>query len=213
MSPSFSSKNGVRYRFYVSSALLRGRKAAAGSVPRVSAQVIEQIILKAMRVRQPALQANDSELIDHYLLRAQLSSSEIKLSFRLPEPEQSTAASSTDVQIPWVAQVNSQDSLRRNGTASFEQPDHKPIQALVRAHRWADTLAKADFVSIEALAASVKLHPKVVRNEIKLAFLAPGITESLLTGNFAFGLPDLRKISALSWQRQLDELHQWKPQN
>lgn len=34
MSPSFSSKNGVRYRFYVSSALLRGRKAAAGSVKR-----------------------------------------------------------------------------------------------------------------------------------------------------------------------------------
>src|ERR1700682_1507529 len=30
MSPSFSNKNGVRYRFYVSSALLRGRKEAAG---------------------------------------------------------------------------------------------------------------------------------------------------------------------------------------
>ena len=30
MSPSFSSKNGVRYRFYVSSALLRGRKAGSG---------------------------------------------------------------------------------------------------------------------------------------------------------------------------------------
>ena len=29
MSPSFSSKNGVRYRFYVSSAILRGRKAAS----------------------------------------------------------------------------------------------------------------------------------------------------------------------------------------
>jgi site-specific DNA recombinase len=32
MGPSFSTKNGVRYRFYVSSALLKGRKAAAGSV-------------------------------------------------------------------------------------------------------------------------------------------------------------------------------------
>lgn len=32
MGPSFSSKNGVRYRFYVSSALLRGRRSAAGSV-------------------------------------------------------------------------------------------------------------------------------------------------------------------------------------
>src|SRR5580698_5004604 len=32
MGPSFSSKNGVRYRFYVSRALLRGRKSQAGSV-------------------------------------------------------------------------------------------------------------------------------------------------------------------------------------
>src|ERR1700730_3074123 len=37
MSPSFSIKNGVRYRFYVSSALLRGRKTETGSVGRVSA--------------------------------------------------------------------------------------------------------------------------------------------------------------------------------
>jgi site-specific DNA recombinase len=37
MSPSFSSKNGVHYRFYVSSALLRGRKEAAASVGRVAA--------------------------------------------------------------------------------------------------------------------------------------------------------------------------------
>ena len=44
MSPSFSSKNGVRYRFYVSSALLRGRKAGAGSVGRVSAAQIENAV-------------------------------------------------------------------------------------------------------------------------------------------------------------------------
>jgi hypothetical protein len=34
MSPSFSSKNGILYRFYVSSALLRGRRSQEGSVGR-----------------------------------------------------------------------------------------------------------------------------------------------------------------------------------
>jgi hypothetical protein len=43
MGPSFSSKNGARYRFYVSSALLRGRREAAGSVSRIAAQEIEAI--------------------------------------------------------------------------------------------------------------------------------------------------------------------------
>jgi len=51
--------------------------------------------------------------------------------------------------------------------------------------------------SIEELAASVKLHPKVVRNEIRLAFLAPEISEAILTAGCAYKLPDLRKTSAL----------------
>ena len=43
MGPSFSSKNGVRYRFYVSTAL-RGRKHKAGSVTRISAPEIEGLV-------------------------------------------------------------------------------------------------------------------------------------------------------------------------
>ena len=85
MSPSFSSKNGVRYRFYVSAALLRGRKAASGSVTRVSAQAIEQVIVQALRVHHPHLQANDTELVDRHLLRAQLGDGEIKLALLQPE--------------------------------------------------------------------------------------------------------------------------------
>jgi hypothetical protein len=44
MSPSFSRKNGVRYRFYVNSALLRGRKDKAGSVRRIAAREIEGVV-------------------------------------------------------------------------------------------------------------------------------------------------------------------------
>jgi site-specific DNA recombinase len=47
MSPSYSTKNGVRYRFYVSSALLRGRKTDVGSVGRLSAAEIESAVLIA----------------------------------------------------------------------------------------------------------------------------------------------------------------------
>src|SRR5207237_4317184 len=62
MSPSFSTKNGVRYRFYVSSALLRGRKAAAGSLTRVSAQAVEDVIVRALRVAHPNLEIEEAEL-------------------------------------------------------------------------------------------------------------------------------------------------------
>ena len=41
-----------------------------------------------------------------------------------------------------------------------------------------------------------------------MAFLAPMIADSVLMAGCSFGLADLRIISALSWQKQLDELHQ-----
>ena len=47
MGPSFSSKNGVRYRFYVSTAL-RGRNHKAGSVTRISAPEIEGLVEAAL---------------------------------------------------------------------------------------------------------------------------------------------------------------------
>ena len=49
MSPSFSVKNGVRYRFYVSAVLLRGRNGKAGTVGRVSAISIETAVAATLR--------------------------------------------------------------------------------------------------------------------------------------------------------------------
>jgi len=215
MSPSFSSKNGVRYRFYVSSALLRGRKAAAGSVTRVPAQTVEQVIMRALRARYPDLELDDAKLLDR-LSRAVLGEHEIKLSLRLPEPARSNRRGKTrprdsEIRISWVRSGNSSGSSAQNGTCSSDRPDHKLVQAMVRARCWADALVNADFASIEELAASIKLHPKVVRNDIRLAFLAPDITNSILTTGCAFGLPELRKISVLHWQKQLDELNQCTP--
>jgi site-specific DNA recombinase len=52
MSPSFSTKNGVRYRFYVSSALLRGKKDVAGSVSRIAAAEIESEVSGALKANR-----------------------------------------------------------------------------------------------------------------------------------------------------------------
>ena len=53
MSPSYSTKNGVRYRFYVSSALLRGRKTEVGSVRRLPAVELEAAVIAALRTHRP----------------------------------------------------------------------------------------------------------------------------------------------------------------
>ena len=48
MTPSYAIKKGVRYRYYVSCVLNQGRKEEAGSLPRVAAEAVEQIILGAI---------------------------------------------------------------------------------------------------------------------------------------------------------------------
>jgi hypothetical protein len=49
MSPTHANKLGVRYRYYVSQALLQNRKAESGSVARVPASEIEVLVLGGIR--------------------------------------------------------------------------------------------------------------------------------------------------------------------
>ncbi len=56
MSPSEAAKGAKRWRYYISQAILQGRKQDAGSVARVSAPQIEAKILEAL---QEAMGEND----------------------------------------------------------------------------------------------------------------------------------------------------------
>ena len=70
MSPSFSTKRGVRYRFYVSSAVLSGRRDESGSLIRVSAPELETRIVAALRGRSKGFDnLNDKDLIDTQIER------------------------------------------------------------------------------------------------------------------------------------------------
>jgi hypothetical protein len=71
MSPSHANKKGVRYRYYVSQALLQNRKSEAGSVPRVAATDVERLVANAVREAIAAAICDDqkimptSEIADH----------------------------------------------------------------------------------------------------------------------------------------------------
>jgi site-specific DNA recombinase len=53
MSPSHAAKGGRRWRYYVSQAVLQGRKQEAGSVARVPAMEIERRVTEAVRAALP----------------------------------------------------------------------------------------------------------------------------------------------------------------
>ena len=54
MSPSHATKGGRRYRYYVSQAILQGRKEDVGSVARVPAMEIERRVVEAVRGAAPS---------------------------------------------------------------------------------------------------------------------------------------------------------------
>jgi site-specific DNA recombinase len=76
MSPTHANKRGVRYRYYVSHAILQNRRVEAGSVARVPAPEIETLVrdgvrrhLGSMGDGEPMTATADRDLIEHHVAR------------------------------------------------------------------------------------------------------------------------------------------------
>ncbi|MBV6486856.1 MAG: hypothetical protein GHHEDOFH_00793 [Pseudorhodoplanes sp.] len=208
MSPSFSVKHGIRYPFYISSALLRGRKSNAGSIARVSAPPIEGAVLRALRQH---VEADDNaalpphELIERHVSRVALEAKRVLVSLKGPDEKPPSS-----FEIPWsvggtrhIAQVENDDAREVS-----RRPNPQMAQAIVRAHEWLRSLADGTYDSIELLARAVDLHPKVIRSKIRLAFLGPTLTRGFLHGTLPTpkNLNELDSAIQLSWRQQQDRL-------
>ena len=212
MSPSFSANNGVRYRFYISSALLRGRKAEVGSVGRLGAQAIEDAVVHAVRNHFPIDEPiADAQLLDRHLSRIELGQNELFISLKPPEQSHTgerNGDAALRIRLPWSPPSRTQPSCFNPSPANYsEEPDLKAVQAIVRARRWASELADGIFASVDELAANAKLNSKVVRNELRLAFLAPEIFDDIVNGRPGCHLANLRRIKAIGWRSQQSELY------
>jgi site-specific DNA recombinase len=115
MSPSFSSKKGVRYRFYISSPLLKGDKEKVGSLPRISAPALESTVIAAVR-DQPHLQSHahipDRELLEAHVERIEIGKTKVRIAFKpglqhlTPGPDEISAGAGPNavahqIELPW----------------------------------------------------------------------------------------------------------------
>ena len=73
MSPTHARKAGVKYRYYLSSALLNGAAERAGSVARVPAAEVEAVVVKSVREHVRSQQAIDDRiLIEAHVVRVEV---------------------------------------------------------------------------------------------------------------------------------------------
>jgi site-specific DNA recombinase len=208
MSPSYSTKKGIRYRFYVSSALLRGRKAEAGSVGRVSAVAIEEQII-AFVARKFENETNHAEsvrdLLARKLDRIELRKSCLRLTLHCGENARPTDRQSELVDIAWAAKPA--NPIPDPPATMLLAPKPQLLNAIVRAHTWVKLLNDGIYDTPEDLARGVQLHPNFVRHAIRAAFIDPAITEKVLRGDAGPKLlAKLRQDFSCEWPLQRRQL-------
>ncbi len=101
MSPSHANKKGVRYRYYVSQALLQHREGEAGSIARIAAAEIEGLVVGPVRHHAslvnakhgagptPPTELPDRDLVAPHVERVVLRARHIDIAIRpaAPDPE------------------------------------------------------------------------------------------------------------------------------
>ena len=191
MGPTFSSKNGVRYRFYISTAL-RGRKHAAGTVRRISAPEIENLVEAEVRTKFNADET--TEEMFRRVRRVTLSPGKIQILLA------DSSSVRRPIEIPWEPKPKCKAQIRLASSKTMTDPNL--IKAIVRAQAWLYQLAEGGHHSIEQLAAATEYNPKVIRQSLRLAFLAPSLAEAVIQGDALFRLKQIPKRLPLSWREQ-----------
>jgi site-specific DNA recombinase len=225
MTPSHSNKRGVRYRYYVSHALIQGRRPLAGIVKRVPATEIEDLVLRAVRQN---LASYDQETIlsDHQAVVARIDKITVKreaIEIKLLETEtsststipgnrknnESESANSNTISVPWTARtfiavkgiVHAPHAIGPSLT-----PDARDalLNAIAKARRWIDGITTGKVKSFDDIAAKEKKVERHIRLLAPLAFVAPSIVQSIIEGTAPAHLTvtELARSSAHSWHRQ-----------
>ena len=203
MSPSHANKKGGRHRYYVSHALLQGRKNAAGSNARASAPDVEALVIDAVREQVPT----DMENSDHDLIRKHVQ--RVVVHRQLLE----VFVGSDDLDRPIRQTVPfTPNGARRKGiinTASgseFIDAENREalLKAISRAHSWMRDILSGKVTSFAEFAAAENLAERYVRRLAILAYLSPKIVQAIVDGIAPSGLTVSRLTDGLphAWAEQ-----------
>ena len=218
MTPSHANKKGVRYRYYVSQALLQGRPDQAGHICRVAAVDIEQRIVAAIRsqglAEGSADLGSDREVIETHLAKATIERDGIRLA--LCHPIGSPEDPDSDLhQRVIIVPFTKAPALRKgiahepSGRGTIDDDARRTLlTAIARSRGWIDTMVSGAIESFEAIAQREKLVERHVRFLAPLAYVSPRIVEAIANSRAPADLTVSRLARALplSWAKQEEQL-------
>ena len=207
MTPAHTVKKGVRYRYYVSQALLQRRNGEAGAVGRVPAPEIEALVWQPLAARLGLVGGTPSrEALEIYISSIKIHAQSVELVFQpceglngaypaspeLPETLELSRAPKPSVAVKGIAHDPSAPSLGQ------PKAQGAVLTAIGRARLWLERLSKG--ASLAEIAKEEGKGERQVRLLMSLAFLPPASVRSLVEGKVAATtVTDLAKNVPLIW--------------
>jgi site-specific DNA recombinase len=226
MSPTHSNKLGVRYRYYVSHALLQQRSGEAGNVARVPAPEVEALVLDGVRKHLSATGAGDQpvaladrDLIDRHVERVIVRPRALEARL-LPAPEGSAQTPGPDIGNPDVQHPHSAIVLAWTAPtfAAVKGVIHAPsakqtikpescdalLTAIAKARAWIDDIRLGRVAGFAELAKREAQCERHIRLLAPLAFVSPRVIAAIADGTAPADLTvtGLAKRLSYSWAKQ-----------
>ena len=227
MSPTHANKRGVRYRYYVSHAILQNRRVEAGSVARVPAPEIETLVrdgvrrhLGSMGDGEPTTATADRDLIEHHVARVIVKPQALEVcliptceasaqtedpSLQDPDPRRPLT---TTITLPWTAPIFA--AVKGIINAPCTEPAMRPesrdalLAAIAKARGWIDDIRLGRIGSFAEIAEREAQGERHIRLLAPLAFLSPRIIAAIADGTAPGDLTvtGLAKALPYSWAAQ-----------
>ena len=211
MTPSHVRKGGIKYRYYLSSALLQGRAKQAGAVSRIPANEIEALVIKSVRdhLNQSA-DIEDAILIQSHVVRVEVQPGQVVIELAKTKGADRKRKRNV-IEVPWHKTPSTRRReilLPESASAQDVRPIRSESRALLvasiaRGRRWLDELIAEPTANTESIAKREGCTTRKVNMTISLAFLAPDLTKAAIDGRLPHGMGVARLCDLpVEWSRQ-----------
>jgi DNA invertase Pin-like site-specific DNA recombinase len=218
MTPTHSTKHGVRYRYYVSEPYLRGHtEAPTGLTIRVPAAEIEAIVTKALD-SCPSDTSNPPGRIARVEVRKNVLAVWLQPAGSDPANDEAGNHAACDqtapLLIPWTKPPSKRfkeilvphaAERRQLRPIKFERRAAL-IKSISRGRAWLDDIVSGR-ATVEEIAVRQKCSLRHVNMTVSMAFIAPGLVKAAIEGRLprGMGVANLREPPA-EWSLQYQRL-------
>ena len=213
MTPSRARKGAIKYRYYISTALVQGQAKQAEAVSRVRAQEIAALVAASVRThRRPLPDMDDASLIRDHVARVEVRSDRLVIDLlKHKDINKKQKRGDQRIELPWRRtpsvrrrEILVPDSITPQETRPIRSENRALLVAsIVRGRRWLDELLADTGTNVESIATREGCSIRKVNMTVSLAFLAPDLVKAAIEGRLPHGMGVARLCELpAEWSRQ-----------